>query len=151
MRTEILQINDLHVTRQPVVYTCFGLGSCVALFIADRVSGVTGGVHIPLPDTMSAGEFLSAARLIEVLLNNFQSMGSNLCFLRAKMAGGAQVYDSIANLGQQNIDAVVAHLTGRKIFLAASDVGGRLARTVHFNSVTGILNIVTSEQKSYTI
>lgn len=151
MRNEILQINDLFVTRQPVVYTCFGLGSCIALFIADRVSGITGGVHIPLPDTISHGEFLSAARLIEALLINFKKLGSNLDFLRAKMAGGAQVYDSLINLGQQNIDSVGAHLTGRKIFLAAADVGGRLARTVHFNSVTGTLTVVTSELKSYTI
>lgn len=151
MRTEILQINDLYVTRQPVLYTCFGLGSCIALFIADRVNGITGGVHIPLPDTIGPGEFLSAARLIEALLNNFKKMGSNLNFLRAKMAGGAQVYDSLINLGQQNIDSVVAHLTGRRIFLAAADVGGRLARTVHFNSVRGTLTIFTSEQKSYTI
>ena len=151
MRNEILKINDLCVTEEPVVYTCFGLGSCIALFIADRVTGVTGGVHIPLPDTISPGEFLNAARLIEALLNNFKKLGSNLNFLRAKMAGGAQVYDSLINLGQQNIDSVVGHLTGRKIFLAAADVGGRLSRTVHFNSVTGTLTIITSDQKSYNI
>lgn len=151
MKNEVLQINELCVTRQPVVYTCFGLGSCIALFIADRLTGVTGGVHIPMPDDIVAGEFLSAARLIETLLSNFQKLGSNLSFLRAKIAGGAQIYDSFTSLGQQNIDAVVAHLRERKIFLAAADVGGKLARTAHFNSVTGALTIFTSEQKSYTI
>jgi chemotaxis protein CheD len=139
------------VTRQPIVYTCFGLGSCIALFVADRLSGITGGAHIPLPDTAHAGEFLSAVRLIETLLSNFEKLGSNLSFLRAKIAGGACLYESATNLGQQNIDSVVARLTERKIFLAAADVGGKLARTVHFNSVTWELTIFTSEQKSYTI
>jgi chemotaxis protein CheD len=151
MRNEILRINDLCVTEQPVIYTCFGLGSCIALFIADRSSSITGGVHIPLPDTISPGEFLSAARLIETLLANFEKLGSNLCLLRAKIAGGAQVYESAINLGQQNIDSVIAHLTERKIFLAAADVGGKLARTARFNSVTGTLSIFTSEQKNYII
>jgi chemotaxis protein CheD len=151
MRNKVLQINDLCVTRQPVMYTCFGLGSCIALFIADRLTGVTGGVHIPMPDEITAGELLSAARLMEALLSNFQELGSNLSFLRAKIAGGAQIYDSVNCLGQQNIDAVLTHLRERKIFLAAADVGGNLARTAHFNSVTGALTIFTSEQKSYTI
>jgi chemotaxis protein CheD len=151
MKNEVLQINDLYVTRQPVVYTCFGLGSCIALFIADRLTGVTGGVHIPMPDEITAGEFLSAARLIEALLSNFEGLGSNLSFLRAKITGGAQLYNSFTSLGQQNIEAVVANLRERKIFLAAADVGGNLARTAHFNSVTGALTIFTSEQKSYTI
>jgi len=151
MKTRVLHINDLCVTRQPVVYTCFGLGSCIALFVVDRLSGITGGVHIPLPDTIGPGEFLSAARLIETLLGNFEKLGSNLFYLKAKMAGGAQVYESAVNLGRQNIDSVVTHLATRKIFLAASDVGGRLARTAHFNSVTGALTIFTSEQKTYTI
>src|SRR5690242_10604036 len=105
MKNEVLQINDLCVTRQPVVYTCFGLGSCVALFIADRLTGVTGGVHIPMPDNIITGEFLGAARLIETLLSNFQKLGSDLSFLRAKIAGGAQIYDSFTCLGQRNIDA----------------------------------------------
>lgn len=151
MRNKVLQINDLCVTRQPVVYTCFGLGSCIALFVADRLSGVTGGVHIPLPDGLTPGEFLSAARLIEALLINFQKLGSDLCCLRAKIAGGAQIYESVTSVGQQNIDSVVAHLRERKIFLAAADVGGKLARTAHFNSMTGALTIFTSKQKSYTI
>jgi chemotaxis protein CheD len=151
MRHAVLQINDLHVSNDPIIYTCFGLGSCIGLFIADRISGVTGGVHIPLPHSAGCGEFLSAARLIEMLLTSFSSKGSDLCFLRAKMAGGSQVYQSMIDLGKQNIVSVVGQLTERKIFLAASDVGGRIARTVRFNSVTGELSISTSEQKTYTI
>jgi chemotaxis protein CheD len=134
----------VHMLRPGLVY-------CIALFVADRLTGVTGGVHIPMPDDFMTGEFLSAARLIETLLVNFQKLGSNLSFLRAKIAGGAQIYDSFTSLGQQNIDAVINHLRERKIFLAAADVGGNMARTAHFNSVTGALTIFTSEQKTYII
>jgi chemotaxis protein CheD len=151
MRTRVLQINDLHVSGEPTVYTCFGLGSCIGLFIADRISGLTGGVHIPLPESSTMGEFLSAAQLIDMLLADFEQMGSRLGYLRAKMAGGAQVYESLIDLGRQNADAVSTYLVQRKIYLAATDIGGRMARTVRFNSLTEELHISTSEPKTYTI
>lgn len=151
MRNQTLHINGTDVTFEPVIYTCFGLGSCIALFIVDRVTGLAGGAHIALPVSLDDGEFLGAMRLIDTLLTNFHKMGSNLYCLRAKVTGGAKVYDSLIDIGKQNIEAVVQQLTTRKIFLAAADVGGHLARTARFNSLTGELVISTSDRKTYTI
>ena len=151
MRYQTLYINDTDVTFDPVIYTCFGLGSCIALFIVDRVTGLTGGAHIALPISLDDGEFLGAMRLIDTLLANFRKMGSNVYCLRAKITGGAHVYDSLIDIGEQNIQAVVQQLTVRKIFVAAADVGGRIARTARFNSLTGELIISTSDKKTYAI
>lgn len=151
MRYQTLNINDTNVTFDPVIYTCFGLGSCIALFIVDRVTGLSGGAHIAFPISLDDSEFLGAIRLIDALLANFRAMGSNLHCLRAKITGGAQVYESMIDIGKQNIQAVVQGLIARRIFVAAVDVGGRIARTARFNSLTGELIISTSDRKTYTI
>jgi len=151
MRKRMLNINEVDVTAKPVVYTCYGLGSCIGLFVTDKPKGLSGGAHIPLPASTETDGFLGASRLINELLQAFQQLGSDLSYLRAKITGGAQVYDSLLNIGEKNIRAVLQQLIEKKIFIAATDVGGRVSRTARFNSVTGELCISTSEQKTYCI
>jgi chemotaxis protein CheD len=79
------------------------------------------------------------------------SLGSDLAYLRAKITGGAQVYDSHLNIGQRTSQEVIRQLIDNKIFIAATDIGGRVSRTARFNSFTGDLQITTSEQKTYCI
>jgi chemotaxis protein CheD len=151
MRKRMLNINEVDVTDKPVVYTCYGLGSCIGLFVTDRVRGLTGGAHIPLPSCSDADEFLGAGRLINELLGLFALGGSDLSGLRAKVTGGAQVYENSFNIGEQNVQVVLQKLIDLKVYLAATDVGGAMARTARFNSVTGELQISTSECKTYLI
>ena len=151
MKKRMLNINEVDVTCNPVIYTCYGLGSCIGLFVTDRLKGLSGGAHIPLPRFSDEGEFLDATRLINELLCAFTALGSDLNCLRAKVTGGAQVYDGSINIGEQNARVVLQQLTDKKIFIAATDVGGRVSRTARFNSVTSELEISTSEQKTYCI
>jgi chemotaxis protein CheD len=146
----MLNINQFHVSVDPVTYTCFGLGSCIGLFITDRVKGLSGGAHIPMP-AGEMGEFLPASLIINNLLDAFSSLGSDLVSLRAKVAGGAHVFETLPRVGEQNIKAVLTQLMEKKIFIVATDVGGTVSRTARFNSQTGDLLISTSEQKVYTI
>lgn len=147
----MLTINDVDVTCNPVVYTCYGLGSCIGLFVTDRLKGLAGGAHIPLPSSSESGEFLGASCLINELLKAFSMMGSDLNYLRAKITGGAKVYDGASSIGEQNMQVVLQQLMDRRIFIAASDLGGRVSRTARFSSATGELEISTSEQKTYRI
>lgn len=149
MRKRMLNINEVDVTNEPVEYTCYGLGSCIGLFVMDRMKGLSGGAHIPLP-TSEAGSFLGAKGMINDLLDAFVAEGSDLNTLRAKITGGAQVYES-SSVGEQNAKVVLQHLVERKIYVAAADVGGKISRTARFNSSTGELEISTSEQKKYSI
>jgi chemotaxis protein CheD len=146
-------INEVDVTDQQVEYICFGLGSCVGLFITDRLSTLVGAAHIPLgsgePD--NNGEFYGADRLIDQLLDRFEQNGSDLSCLRAKIAGGAKVVESTLSIGEENIRSVINRLVERRVFIAAVDVGGNVSRTARFNSKTGELLVSTSEQKSYFI
>ena len=151
MKKRMLNINEVEVNDNPVVYTCYGLGSCIGLFITDSVKKLSGGAHIPLPFSLHAGEFEDATRIINRLLFAFSNLGSDLNYLRAKVTGGAQMYESSFGVGQQNIEIVLQKLIDKKIFIAATDVGGKVSRTARFNSITGELQISTSEQKTYSI
>jgi chemotaxis protein CheD len=147
----MLNINEVEVTSEPVVYTCYGLGSCIGLFVTDKLKGLYGGAHIPLPYSSETSEFKDATYLIEELLKAFSLKGSDLNYLRAKVAGGAKVNESPSTLGKENIKIVIKQLIDRRIFIAASDVGGKVSRTARFNSSTGSLEITTSERKKYII
>lgn len=151
MRKRTLNINEVDVTGKPVLYTCHGLGPCIALFITDRLKGVSGGAHIPLPSSLSGSDFLDAASMIDALLCSFAQLGSDLKFLVAKLTGGAQVYASSANIGEHNALVVLQQLANKKIFIAASDVGGSIPRTARFNSITRELEISTPGLKKYCI
>jgi chemotaxis protein CheD len=150
MIERVLNINQVFVTERPAHYVCFGLGSCIGLFITDRLKGLSGGAHIPLP-SYNSGELHGATEMIESLLVQLYGLGSSLEGLRAKLTGGAQVYDCSIGVGAKNTDAVLRHLMERKIYIAAKDVGGTVSRTARFSSVTGDLKISTSRKKEYTI
>jgi chemotaxis protein CheD len=151
MTTKMLGINDVDATGKPVVYTCFGLGSCIGLFVTDRVKKLSGGAHIPLPSSSGLNQYHNASQMIDELLEAFQKQGSDLKYLRAKVTGGAHVYESSLRVGEQNIHAVLQCLLEKKIFVAGVDVGGHVARTARFNTVTGELEISTSDRKMYTL
>jgi chemotaxis protein CheD len=151
MRIRMLNINEMDVSAEPVVYTCYGLGSCIGLFLTDRTKGLSGGVHIPLPNNSAQSEWKDATYLIDELLQAFQANGSDLNTLRAKVTGGAQVYESHSLIGTQNAEVVLKQLTDRKIYIAATDVGGTISRTARYNSKSGELEISTSEQTKYSI
>lgn len=148
---KILGINEWYTSGSPIEYTCYGLGSCIGLFIKDRVKGLSGGAHIVLPSASTESEFMDAEKMIDVLLRQFSDHGSDLLTLRAKVTGGAQVFESAFDIGKQNINVVLNQLTEKRIFIAAIDVGGRASRTAHFNGVSGEVKILTSERKTYII
>jgi chemotaxis protein CheD len=147
----MLNINEIDVTNKPLVYTCFGLGSCIGLFVTDRVKKISGGAHIAMPSSLHDGEFFGASHMIDLLLRSFEDMGSDLNGLSAKITGGANVFCSSLDIGDQNIKVVQQQLINKKIFISATDVGGKISRTARFNSVTRELQIFTSEQKLYSI
>lgn len=150
--SKMLQINEVDVSNVDIEYACFGLGSCIGLFVSDRTRGITGAAHIPLPDGQDTGdELLDAGRLIKLLLKGFELKGSDLLTLRAKIAGGSSIYNGARDMGERNIKAVTKLLVDNRIYLAAADVGGSISRTARYDSKSGNLHIRTSEKKSYFI
>ncbi len=150
MRSKVLNISDFDVSEHPVIYTCYGLGSCIGLFISDRTNNISGAAHIPLPISTEGSAFIGANHIINEMLSLFKIKGSDLNWLRAKVTGGSNVYKNTSSIGSKNIEEVMSQLVNKKIFIAAKDVGGDIARTARYNTLTGDLEI-SSENKTYSI
>lgn len=151
----MLNIGEVKTFDFPVTLTCYGLGSCVGLFLQDRSKGISGGAHILLPDDNSEPGGTNAqydvTRAFNKLIEQFQGKGSILKTLRAKITGGANVLNLSLNIGQRNIDSVVSQLVKHRIYIAASDVGGNVSRTARFISDSGALLVKTSENNFYKV
>lgn len=155
MKRFILEIGEVKTFTEPVTFVCFGLGSCVGLFMQDRVTGIAGGAHILLPDEDagpdSKARGYNVSEAIDCILTDFKRNGSKLLGLRAKIAGGANVLSYHSGLGSQNVQSVISKLIERRIYIAASDVGGRLSRTAQFDSNTGMMLVRMLESNTYKI
>ena len=142
MRMEILKIGDVKVFDTPVVMKCYGLKTCIGLFVKDRMSGVTGGAHIFMPEAGAYDTALdvpSALESIRIMLSTMKHYGASLETLRAKLAGGA-IADSLG-VGTRNTNTVVNALVENKVFIAAMDVGGSNSRTVRFIAESGQMEV----------
>ena len=146
----MLNMEDVKAIKGPAKFTCYGLGSCVGLFIHDRVAGVSGGAHIFLPEKLHHSGALSkgAKECMDHLLESMKQLGSDLKTLRAKVIGGASLG---TQTGKKISDEVVSYLVQNSVFIAAQDLGGNMSRTVHFNSETGEAEVSTSERKKYIL
>jgi len=153
-----LNIGDLIVSKnKDMTFTCFGLGSCIGLFLQDRITGISGGAHILLPSEIESpnifGQFYSVQSAINELLLQFKKRGSSLMTLRAKVTGGANVLSSDIEFatGKRNTENVINNLIKNKIFIAASETGGQHARTAKFNCKTGELLVRKPDSEEINI
>lgn len=154
MLEEVLMIGDIKIFSTPVMLKCFGLGSCVGLFIKDRITGITGGAHIFLPNSSelnTMGEGTSAAESVELILQRMKAKGASLETCRAKIAGGASGTFQFNETGVRNTKEVVRALTRNKVFIAAMDVGGCTSRTVTFDTTSGNMKVRQLETMSTKI
>ncbi len=116
------------------------LGSCVAVTIYDPSIKVGGMAHVMLPDDSNVKNghlpYQYANTAVDTLVENVCSKGANKFRLRAKIAGGSQLFDVNETLekpvGEQNVEKVKAALRKASIRLEAEDTGGRRGRNVQF-------------------
>ncbi|MDR1482643.1 MAG: chemotaxis protein CheD [Synergistaceae bacterium] len=137
---------EMVVSRHPATLITLGLGSCIGLVIFDQISRTAGMVHIMLPDSRDVknnpkpGKFADTA--VPLLLDELQRLGANKSQLRAKMAGGAQMFSipgkdsAIFSVGNRNVEATLKHLSAEGVKLVASDTGGSKGRSVEFSTET---------------
>nr|WP_232207762.1 chemotaxis protein CheD [Aminomonas paucivorans] len=144
---------DLVSVRHPATLVTLGLGSCIGLVIFDPSTKVAAMAHIMLPDSRDAkevpkpGKFADTA--VPLLLEHLKNLGAVKGQLKAKMAGGAQMFNipgkdnSLLAVGSRNVEATTAMLAKHGVPLVASDVGGNKGRSVEFNTETWKLLVKT--------
>ncbi len=86
---------DYKTARTPEILLTAGLGSCIGICIHDPLLKVGGMAHIMLPTasiSLGGNPAKYADTALELLLKEISGMGANKARLKAKMAGGAQMF-----------------------------------------------------------
>lgn len=141
-KTVTVGIADLNVIRSPDVLVTYALGSCVGICLLDSVARVGGLAHIMLPDSALIADghqqpYKFADTGIAELVRLMEMQGARRGQMRAKIAGGAQMFaamsnSAIANIGNRNVTAVKAVLGQLRIPISAEDTGKNYGRTLYF-------------------
>lgn len=145
-----LNLGDFIVTKEVANIACYGLGSCVGLFLYDRINKISGAAHVVLADDLEKHTTYNAKTVFEKLIEEIEKIGGNKNALRAKIVGGANLFNSGFNTGQKNVDTLVKLIRDNKIYMAGQDVGGFKSRTARFNTLNGDL-LVSSQNTHYEI
>lgn len=146
----VVGVGEAVVVDEPSTLVGMALGSCVALMLYDLRAGVAGMAHVMLPasaepDTPHQGRYADTA--VRTLLEEMLSRGARRGLVMAKLAGGAQMF-SVNNqglaIGERNVEALESLLRSEHVPLVAQDTGGKRARTVEFDTRTGLVLIRTA-------
>lgn len=148
----IVGMADLNVTRSPGVLTTLGLGSCVGIALYDPLAKIAGLAHIMLPDSTQIQNHSNLAKFADTamdkLIKDMARIGANPRALKAKIAGGAQMFafnstnDSM-RIGDRNVEATLRLLRTYNIPLLARETGADFGRTVELYAEDGRLVIKT--------
>ncbi|AUH50109.1 chemotaxis protein CheD [Chromobacterium sp. ATCC 53434] len=148
---------EFHATDQPRLLVTL-LGSCVAVCLSDRLSGVAGMNHFLLPEgSLDLGSGASAARFgvnaMELLITDMQKLGAMRHRLEAKIFGAGNVLDgmTVVNVGERNTHFIRGYLANEQIPVLAEDLLGDCARKVYFFTNTGKVLIKKLKRSSGAI
>lgn len=153
--SEVIKVGiaQMDVVKVPNTIRTSGLGSCVGVIIYDESKKIAGMVHVMLPDSsLSRTETINVAKFADTgilaIVNQLKGLGAQSFKLKAKIAGGAQMFQFTSDkdsmrIGPRNVEAVKAQLKNLSIPIVAEDTGGNSGRTIEFNPETNKLNIRT--------
>ena len=160
-KTVVVGISDLNVVGPPDVLVTYALGSCVGICLYDPAVKVAGLSHIMLPSSdlsgASAGPPMRYADTgIAMLVSRMEAQGASRLRMKAKIAGGAQMFavisnSAISNIGQRNVTAVKAVLQRLRIPIIADDTGADFGRSVFFGADTGSMRVKSAAKGEWTL
>jgi chemotaxis protein CheD len=141
-RREAVTIGEARAAGKDTILFTLGLGSCVAIVLYDGDNRIGGLAHALLPTPRSGRNPAPAARYastaVDVLIRLMEGEGANSRRLRAKIAGGASMFDSVLTeggrqLGMRNVEAARSALARAGIPVDREDVGGNYGRSVYLH------------------
>lgn len=156
----IVGMADMNVTCSPGILTTLGLGSCVGIALYDPITKVAGLAHIMLPDSTQIKNNYNVAKFADSasirLVNDMVRAGARKSSIKAKIAGGAQMFafestNEAMRIGDRNVEAVIKMLNMLKIPIVGRHTGENYGRTIELYSETGDLVIKTIGHGTYTL
>ncbi|MGI5985122.1 MAG: chemotaxis protein CheD [Clostridiales bacterium] len=152
-KTIVVGISDFNVAVDGDVLVTYALGSCVGICLYDPVKKIAGLSHIMLPTISDFSDSRQKAQIgkyadtaIEELMQKMLNLGALKIRIRAKIAGGAQMFapannTNLAAIGERNVIAVKKELARLKVPIVAEDTGKDYGRTVYLGSDDGLMKI----------
>jgi chemotaxis protein CheD len=146
----VVGLGELKVTHSTsVVFSCLGIGSCIAVCVYDNLYRVGGMAHVVLPHCdgtpgNNIGKYADTS--VPLLIDEVVKHGGNRSRLTIKIAGGAQMslapgLKNTFKTGERNLDEVKAAINRQGLTLAAAEVGGNKGRTVRMFINTGRITV----------
>lgn len=135
------------VVDAPHVLVGMALGSCVGLMMLDARVGVAGFAHVMLPATADPGTATPgkyADTAVVAMTDALLALGGRRGLIVAKLAGGAQMFsvsDDQMAIGDRNVEALISLLKSGHVPLVGRETGGSAARTVEFDTKSGVAKI----------
>ncbi|MTI48016.1 chemotaxis protein CheD [Sporosalibacterium faouarense] len=143
---------DLAAVKSPNNLTTLGLGSCVGIALYDKLSQVGGLAHIMLPSSEEIKNNSNKAKFadtaIDILLKEMIALGARRKNLKAKIAGGSQMFSfqsksDVLRIGERNVNATKRKLKELSIPILGEDTGGNYGRTIVLDTSDGSLMVKT--------
>ncbi|MCE9559271.1 MAG: chemotaxis protein CheD [Armatimonadetes bacterium] len=143
-RSVFVGMGEIEICTGEAQFTCLGIGSCIALTLADTAANLWGVAHITLPQAFGdrpvtrPGEFADTG--VAELVRLLEEKGASRENLRAAYAGGS---GGLFDVGARNSQAVRQILVDLQIPMIGWDVGGTRGRTVTIHTGTGVFMVET--------
>lgn len=144
-----LKPGDMAISEEPGIIATL-LGSCVAVTMLSRRSGMGAVCHALLPTCREKDQchrcperFRHVDCAIRGMIEAFVRRGVSRGGIEAKLFGGADMFrtpldtDGKNSVGRQNIERAREILRMEGVRLAAADVGGTQGRKIFFNTGSG--------------
>jgi len=153
-------IADMNICSAPDKITTIGLGSCVGVVLYDAKSKVAGLVHVMLPDSTKINNNQNKMKFadsgVKLLLETLEAKGISRTSLKAKIAGGAKMFNFSSNsdlgsIGDKNVEAVRSVLKSFNIKIVSEDVGLNYGRTIVFDPETTDLVVIKAGKQQNVI
>jgi chemotaxis protein CheD len=138
-RVHVVQ-GEHYVSSDPDVVMTTILGSCVAVCLRDKETGVGGMNHFLLPDGKVEGTDQGrryGAYAMELLINDLLRSGARRERLEAKLFGGARMFGGLSDVGASNAAFAEKFLRDEGIPVVGGSLGGFEARRVQYWPNTG--------------
>lgn len=139
MRPVIVGVGDMKTSADPdSVLVTYGLGSCIAVMLADPRARVAGMLHFMLPESSldrekaRAQPAMFADTGLALLFDEMAARGADRRRSTLWVAGGAQMMDEagVFAIGKRNYTALRKILWKAGLLIHAEEVGGMVSRTV---------------------
>jgi len=153
-------ISDWKVNKGEGTIVTYALGSCVGICLWDSVTQIGGLSHIMLPDSkgVTAGAATNRMKFADTaipdMLKKMLGMGAGQARIKAKIAGGAQMFQTSHekfNIGDRNVVSVKDTLRQLGIPIIAQDTGLNYGRTVFFTTGDGKVEVKSSAKGVRTL